>query len=83
MNILIFTAATGGEHRRTSQAMCEYFNHHVPGANVRTVDCLKEINKMVDKNMWYLTGKDAWNMKLQFIPLPFSVKMASTLESTA
>jgi hypothetical protein len=40
-------------------------------------------NKMVDKNMWYLTGKDAWNMKLQFIPLPFSVKMASTLESTA
>lgn len=51
MNILIFTAATGGGHRRTSQAMCEYFNHHVPGANVRTVDCLKEINKMVDKTV--------------------------------
>lgn len=51
MKILIFTASTGGGHRRTSQALSEYFAEHFPDTNVRTVDALKEINKMVDKTV--------------------------------
>lgn len=51
MNILIFTASTGGGHRRASQAMSEYFSQHLPDSQVRTVDCLKEINRMVDKTV--------------------------------
>ena len=31
--------------------MREYFTEHLPHAKVRTVDCLKEINKMVDKTV--------------------------------
>ena len=51
MRILIFTAATGGGHRRTSQAMAFYFSEHLPQAQVKQVDCLREINILVDKTV--------------------------------
>lgn len=51
MRILIFTAATGGGHKRTSKAMEDYFLRHIPGAEVRIVDAIKEVNKMVDKTI--------------------------------
>ena len=51
MKILIFTAATGGGHRTTSQAMKTYFSKHIPNAQVRVVDCLREINYLVDKTV--------------------------------
>ena len=41
MRILIFTAATGGGHKRTSKAMEDYFLRHIPGAEVRIVDAIE------------------------------------------
>ena len=49
MRILIFSAATGGGHMRTSRAMERYFLDHIPGVEVRIVDSFKEVNKLADK----------------------------------
>lgn len=51
MRILIFSAATGGGHMRTSKAMEHYFLNNIPGAEVRIVDAIKEVNKVVDKTI--------------------------------
>ncbi|MDD5952771.1 MAG: aminotransferase class V-fold PLP-dependent enzyme [Oscillospiraceae bacterium] len=51
MRILIFTAATGGGHKRTAKAMEDYFLNHIPGVEVRIVDAIKEVNKVVDKTI--------------------------------
>ncbi len=51
MRILIFSAATGGGHMRTARAMEHYFLHHIPGSEVRIVDAIKEVNKVVDKTI--------------------------------
>ena len=49
MRILIFTAATGGGHKRTAKAMEEYFELRLPNSQVQVVDAIKEVNKLVDK----------------------------------
>lgn len=49
MRILIFSASTGGGHMRTSRAMEHYFLNNIPGVEVRIVDAIKEVNKVVDK----------------------------------
>ena len=43
MRVLIFSAAAGGGHDRTAQALEKYINHHVVDA-VKVVDALKEAN---------------------------------------
>lgn len=49
MRVLIFSAATGGGHLRTAQALEQYMNHHVVGAQVKVVDAFKEIHCIYDK----------------------------------
>lgn len=49
MRVLIFTAATGGGHMRTSRAMENYFSNHLPNTEVKIVDAIKEVNKLIDK----------------------------------
>ena len=41
MRILIFTAATGGGHKRTAKAMEEYFELRLPNSQVQVVDAIK------------------------------------------
>ena len=49
MRVLIFSAAAGGGHIRTAQALEKYINHHVVDAKVKVVDALKEANYIYDK----------------------------------
>lgn len=49
MRVLIFSAATGGGHLRTAQALEQYMNHHVVDAQVKVVDAFKEVNYVYDK----------------------------------
>ena len=49
MRVFIFSAAAGGGHIRTAQALEQYINHHVVDAKVKVVDALKEVNYIYDK----------------------------------
>lgn len=49
MKVLIFSAATGGGHLRTAQALEQYLNHHVTDVQVKVVDAFKEVNYLYDK----------------------------------
>lgn len=49
MRVLIFTAATGGGHMRTSKAMESYLTKYLPDTEVKIIDAIKEVNKLVDK----------------------------------
>lgn len=62
MNILIFTASTGGGHKRAAAALEETIKNMNPEANVTVVDGLKAIGKMYDKtavNGYYFLVKKA------------------------
>ncbi len=48
MRILIFTASTGGGHKRTAAAMKEYFNQTAPEHEVRITDGIKLTGKFFD-----------------------------------
>jgi processive 1,2-diacylglycerol beta-glucosyltransferase len=50
MKILLLTAATGGGHIRAANAVEEYIRENT-GWNVRTVDCLKAVGRLLDKTV--------------------------------
>lgn len=49
MRVLIFTASTGGGHKKASAALENYIKHKNPDAQVKTVDALKAVGKSFDK----------------------------------
>lgn len=51
MNILIFTAATGGGHKRAAAAIEAKIKSISPDTNVTVVDAMKAIGKMYDKTV--------------------------------
>lgn len=50
MKILLLTAATGGGHIRAANAVEEYIRENT-GWNVKTVDCLKAVGRLLDKTV--------------------------------
>ena len=54
MRVFIFSAAAGGGHIRTAQALEQYINHHVVDAKVKVVD-YAFVNTIL--NNWI----DQWN----------------------
>lgn len=51
MNILIFSASTGGGHKRAAAALKEKIRSLSPETNVVTLDALKEIGRFYDKTV--------------------------------
>ena len=51
MNILIFTAATGGGHKRAAAAIEAKIKSISPDTNVTVIDAMKAIGKMYDKTV--------------------------------
>lgn len=51
MNILIFTASTGGGHKRAAAALEEKIHKLSPETNVSVVDALKQVGKLYDKTV--------------------------------
>ena len=49
MQVLIFSAAAGGGHNRTAQALEGYIRNSVPGAQVKVADALKEVHSLYDR----------------------------------
>lgn len=49
LNVLIFSAATGGGHLRTAQALEQYLTYHVASVQVKVVDAFQEIHYLYDK----------------------------------
>ena len=49
MRVLIFTASTGGGHKKASAALEKYIKYRDSEAAVRTVDALKAVGKAFDK----------------------------------
>lgn len=49
MQVLIFTASTGGGHKKASSALENYIKQKNPSATVKTVDALKAVGKTFDK----------------------------------
>ena len=49
MNVLIFYASYGGGHLSAANALRQYIEKNYPEYNVNMVDCMKYINKGVEK----------------------------------
>ena len=49
MNILFLTAATGGGHIKTAQAVMQQMEQQLPGCKTRLADTLKYISPLVDR----------------------------------
>ena len=49
MNILIFYASYGGGHLNAAKSIGEYLSHHYEKNQIELIDCMKYVNKTVEK----------------------------------
>jgi processive 1,2-diacylglycerol beta-glucosyltransferase len=49
MNILIFYASYGGGHLNAAKSINEYLLHHYENNKIELIDCMKYVNKTVEK----------------------------------
>ncbi len=49
MNILIFYASYGGGHLNAAKSIYEYLSNHNQNNQIELIDCMKYVNKTVEK----------------------------------